>query len=92
MTFDAKGGVPAPESPQMVPHGGTVPCPAEPFREGCQFYGWAYRVSDDTHITRIWNFNTPVTDDLALTAQWSANVYEITYGLNGGTNHQDNRE
>lgn len=92
VTFDADGGEPAPESPRMVPHGGTVPCPAEPTREGYRFYGWAYRVSDDTHITHIWNFNTPVTDDLALTAQWSANMYEITYALNGGTNHQDNRE
>ena len=33
-----------------------------------------------------------MTDDLALPAQWSANVYEITYALNSGTNHQDNRE
>ena len=35
--------------------------------------------------TETYNFDTPVTEDLTLYAQWTANTYAITYDLDGGT-------
>lgn len=52
--------------------------PADPTKEGYTFIGWYNGESE-------WNFETPVTADLALTAKWQVNQYTITFDTAGGS-------
>ena len=64
VTFDSKGG--SAVTSQNVPEGGKVTKPADPTREGYTFNGW--NLGDQAY-----DFSTPVTGDITLTAQWTAN-------------------
>ncbi|MDR0714472.1 MAG: InlB B-repeat-containing protein, partial [Bacteroidales bacterium] len=58
-----------------------------PVRNGYTFGGW-YR---QAACTDQWDFeNDTIYNNTTLYAQWTANIYNITYHLNGGTNHSDN--
>ncbi|MDR1169722.1 MAG: InlB B-repeat-containing protein [Prevotellaceae bacterium] len=59
-------------SPQTVNHGSKASKPADPTRTGYSFGGW-YNGSN------LWDFNSSVTDDLYLTAKWTAIAYTITF-------------
>ena len=52
--------------------------PADPTKEGYTFIGW-YNGEEK------WNFETPVTTDLTLTAKWQLNRYTITFDTAGGS-------
>ena len=52
--------------------------PADPTKEGYTFIGWYKGESE-------WNFETPVTADLTLTAKWQINRYTITFDTAGGS-------
>lgn len=52
--------------------------PADPTKEGYTFIGWYNGESE-------WNFETPVTADLTLTAKWQLNQYTITFDTAGGS-------
>lgn len=52
--------------------------PADPTKEGYTFIGWYNGESE-------WNFETPVTADLTLTAKWQLNRYTITFDTAGGS-------
>ena len=52
--------------------------PADPTQEGYTFIGWYNGESE-------WNFETPVTADLPLTAKWQINRYTITFDTAGGS-------
>lgn len=52
--------------------------PADPTKEGYTFIGWYNGESE-------WNFETPVTADLTLTAKWQINRYTITFDTAGGS-------
>lgn len=52
--------------------------PADPAKEGHTFSGWYNGESE-------WNFETPVTTDLTLTAKWQINQYTITFDTAGGS-------
>ena len=52
--------------------------PADPTKEGYTFIGWYNGESE-------WNFETPVTADLPLTAKWQINRYTITFDTAGGS-------
>ena len=52
--------------------------PADPTKEGHTFIGWYNGESE-------WNFETPVTEKLTLTAKWQLNRYTITFDTAGGS-------
>ena len=52
--------------------------PADPTKEGYTFIGWYNGESE-------WDFETPVTTGLTLTAKWQLNRYTITFDTAGGS-------
>ena len=60
--FDSKGGTTVPN--QVVPAGEKVQKPSDPYREGYKFEGW-YLYQEP------YDFDTPVTQELVLTAMWT---------------------
>ena len=52
--------------------------PADPTKEGYTFIGWYNGESE-------WDFETPVTTGLILTAKWQVNQYTITFDTAGGS-------
>jgi len=67
VTFDSAGG--SAVDPQGVESGLTATEPAVPTKDGYTFKGWALNGSD-------YDFSTPVTDNITLTAQWEQNQSE----------------
>ena len=51
--------------------------PADPYKENHDFTGW---FADGV----LFDFSTPVTGDLALTAGWSLTTHVVTFDANGG--------
>mgnify|MGYP001072211695 CR=1 FL=1 len=80
VTFNSNGGTSV--APQDVNAGEkiTEPTPA-PTREGFTFDGW---YEDSTFSTKF-NFDTPITSNLNLYANWTENKYTLTLDANGGT-------
>jgi uncharacterized repeat protein (TIGR02543 family)/LPXTG-motif cell wall-anchored protein len=76
VAFDGNGGT-SPTS-QSVTYGGTATKPADPARTGYTFTGWFAGGS-------AYDFATPVTGDVTLTAHWSAIAYTATFDSAGGT-------
>lgn len=76
VTFDADdGGAPVKVA---VVDGETVGKPADPVRDGYTFAGWALDGEP-------YNFDTPVTGDITLTAQWEKLAeYTVTFDTQGG--------
>lgn len=52
--------------------------PADPTKEGYTFIGWYNGESE-------WDFETPVTEAMTLTAKWQLNRYTITFDTAGGS-------
>lgn len=63
---------------QIVQTGEKAIEPDVPSRQGYQFTDWYL---DDTK----YDFNTAVTEDMTLTAKWTANSYTITFDTDGGS-------
>lgn len=82
VTFDLNAGESsvAPIEPQRFDAGKTADKPENPERDGYAFAGW-------TRNGEPFNFNTPITENTTLVAQWiSNNEYTITYDSNNGMN------
>lgn len=62
VTFDTNGGTPV--ASQSVEDGGVITSPKNPTREGYTFKGWLLN-------GKSYDFQTPVTGDIALTADWA---------------------
>lgn len=77
VTYDygERGGIYA---KQIVQAGETAIQPDVPSRQGYQFTDWYL---DDTK----YDFNTAVTGNMTLTAQWRINQYTITFDTDGGS-------
>ena len=77
--LDANGGAVNPEVVTVTYDAayGTLP---EPARTGYTFAGW--RDASGATVTADTIFST--ADDVTLTAQWTANVYRVTFNANGG--------
>ncbi|MDO5329245.1 MAG: InlB B-repeat-containing protein [Coriobacteriia bacterium] len=75
VTFDSKGGTAV--DPQTVEDGECAIEPTAPTKEGFEFAGW---FNEDASTTIPFNFTTPITSDLTLTAHWTAvpTTYTIT--------------
>ncbi len=76
VTFDPANGEDA--TTCEVESGTTVSKPATPELEGYDFQGW---YTDDG---QKWNFNTQVTSNVDLTAQWKIKTFTVRFYGNGG--------
>ncbi len=82
VTFDAKGGTPAP-SKQVIKEGEKVTAPAETITKlGYTFKGWYDNAS---YSGDVYDFSAAVMADLLLYAKWTTVEYEISIDLNGGS-------
>ena len=63
-------------SVQTVKHGEKAEKPAAPAKEGSTFIGWL-------NGTAAYDFDTPVTGKLTLTAKWEINTYEVKFVVDG---------
>ena len=82
VTFDSYGGTPVPPK-QEVEYGHTATKPADPTLKGYTFAFW-YLGEDEQNAT-AYDFNTPVTENITLTAKWNINKYTVTFDSYGGT-------
>lgn len=62
VTFDSQGGTPV--QPQQVQENDKATKPEDPTREGYKFNGWL-------HDGEPYDFDTPVTSNITLTASWA---------------------
>ena len=82
VTFNAYGGFPTPDE-QHVKSGEKAVLPAEPTLKGYTFAFWY--LGDDEQNATAYDFDTPVTGDITLTAKWNINKYTVTFNSYGGT-------
>ena len=82
VTFNAYGGFPRPDE-QHVKSGEKAVLPAEPTLKGHTFAFWY--LGDDEENATAYDFDTPVTGDITLTAKWNINKYTVTFNSYGGT-------
>ena len=75
VTFQSEGGS---EVASQIRANTPAARPADPTKEGYTFIGWYNGESE-------WNFETPVTENLTLTAKWQLNRYTITFDTAGGS-------
>jgi len=75
VTFQSEGGS---EVASQIRANTPAAQPDNPTKEGHTFIGWYNGESE-------WNFETPVTADLTLTAKWQINRYTITFDTAGGS-------
>ena len=75
VTFQSEGGS---EVASQIRANTPATRPADPTKEGHTFIGWYNGESE-------WNFETPVTEKLTLTAKWQINRYTITFDTAGGS-------
>ena len=74
VTFQSEGGS---EVASQIRANTPADRPADPTKEGYTFIGWYNGESE-------WNFETPVTENLTLTAKWQVNQYTITFKPENG--------
>ena len=82
VTFNAYGGFPTPDE-QHVKSGEKAVLPAEPTLKGHTFAFWY--LGDDEENATAYDFDTPVTENITLTAKWNINKYTVTFNSYGGT-------
>ena len=73
VTFDANKGSAVDD--QTIEYNEKATVPEQPTRTGYTFVGW-YKDGTETPF----DFSTPITENLTLTAKWKATEYTITYG------------
>jgi uncharacterized repeat protein (TIGR02543 family) len=76
VSFDSAGG--SAVASQTVEHGALATQPATPTRTGYGFTGWTLAGS-------AYNFATPVTGSITLTATWTINLYTVSFDSAGGS-------
>ena len=76
VTFDNNGHGVKPAD-QQVNHGSTATNPGNLVEQGWQFDGWFAADAGEAY-----DFSTPVTADVALTARWTA-LHKVSFNLNG---------
>ena len=82
VTFNSYGGTPVPPA-QEVEYGLTATKPDAPTLKGYTFAFWY--LGDDEQNATAYDFNTPVTENITLTAKWNINKYTVTFNSYGGT-------
>ena len=82
VTFNAYGGFPTPDE-QHVKSGEKAVLPVDPTLKGYTFAFW-YLGEDEQNAT-AYDFDTPVTENITLTAKWNINKYTVAFNTDGGT-------
>ena len=82
VTFNAYGGFPTPDK-QHVKSGEKAVLPVAPTLKGYTFAFWY--LGEDEQTATAYDFDTPVTGDITLTAKWNINKYTVTFDSYGGT-------
>ena len=82
VTFNSYGGTPVPPA-QEVEYGLTATKPDDPTLKGYTFAFWY--LGDDEQNATAYDFDTPVTENITLTAKWNINKYTVTFNSYGGT-------
>lgn len=82
VTFNAYGGFPTPDE-QHVKSGEKAVLPVAPTLKGYTFAFW-YLGEDEQNAT-AYDFDTPVTENITLTAKWNINKYTVTFNSYGGS-------
>ncbi len=82
VSFDSAGGAPTPRS-QSVKYGTCAQEPAAPQLAGQTFLGWFAEGADTA-----WDFATPVTSALKLTAKWDTVTYAVDFVFANGQGAQ----
>ena len=82
VTFNAYGGFPTPDK-QHVKSGEKAVLPVAPTLKGHTFAFWY--LGEDEQTATAYNFGTPVTENITLTAKWNINKYTVTFDTDGGT-------
>ena len=77
VTFENDGGVPIYPA-QTVDYNGTASNPGSPEKEHYTFDGWYLNDAP-------YDFGTPVTANITLTAHWTINKYTVTFDSAGGS-------
>ena len=77
VTFNSNGG--SKVASQKVAHGKKAVLPDEPTKEGYKFEGWF----SDSALTKPFEFNDPITDDIMVYAKWSENGGATTPAAKG---------
>ena len=80
--FDSAGGTNINDQP--VEEGNTIRQPVNPQKTGYTFQGWFYEDNS-------FDFSTPITSSITLTAKWTANRYTIVFDKTTGSG-QDMQE
>ncbi|MDX9808129.1 MAG: InlB B-repeat-containing protein [Acholeplasma sp.] len=73
VTFDTQGGTTV--NPSQVEANQKVSTPTNPTRVGHTFVAWHV----DNLNGAVFDFNTPITQDITLYAEWSKDVIEVNY-------------
>ncbi|CAK7056722.1 InlB B-repeat-containing protein [Tissierella sp.] len=74
-------------SSQTIKEGNTAKEPSNPSRNGYSFIGWYM----DSNLTREFNFNTSITEDVILYAKWEEETnpelkeFTVSFNSNGGS-------
>ena len=76
VTFDY--GIEGMTGSQQVTDGGKATEPVAPVRDGYRFDGWLLDCQP-------YDFATPVTGDITLTAGWTINTYTVRFDTAGGS-------
>ncbi|MBQ2937424.1 MAG: InlB B-repeat-containing protein [Clostridia bacterium] len=86
ITYELNGGENNAENPKTYTYGIETVL-KDPTRLGHTFEGW-YKEAEFTN--KIEKIEATQTGDITVYAKWTANSYDISYELNGGTNNPDN--
>ena len=82
VSFDSKGGSYTPDV-QKVEGGKQAVKPKEPQKKGYTFEGWFY--TDENGIETVWDFSTPVHQDMTLKARWKKAAEQLNVQEMGET-------
>jgi uncharacterized repeat protein (TIGR02543 family) len=84
VTFDSNDG--SAVDTQTVGEGGRAYRPEDPKKSGSAFIDWY----SDSQLTKIYDFDEPVTKDITLYAKWGKGC-TVTFDTNGGSDDIDSR-
>ncbi|MBR3249881.1 MAG: InlB B-repeat-containing protein [Clostridia bacterium] len=80
VTFDSKGGTDCPDEQKVTPSSKATDPDYKGEKTGYEFKGWT--TDKDSDNPQIYDFDTPVKEDITLYAIWTPIEYKINYILN----------
>ncbi|MGN0341695.1 MAG: InlB B-repeat-containing protein [Roseburia sp.] len=87
ISYNLDGGTNASANPDSYTYETGVASFADASKTGYTFEGW---YSDAAFTTKVTSISATQTGNITLYAKFTANTYNITYNLDGGTNVSDN--